>query len=228
MGKLRKLQGVLRDNGAMKVSLEELLPGGGKSLQARAGAMGAAGRGGAAGRAGGLAPTHRQRAEPASFPQSVTHWGLALRAAAVALAPQELLVEDAARVSELEAAHAACRAAAIDALLGRPRGTTAARAAASGSGGGGALPGDAAASEPRAGGGAEAADEFAGVERGAGAAKRRGKGGRAVAATVTASAVEGEEPEGPGEEPLWKRQLRQAAKDTFHRVRGPPGGGSGI
>jgi hypothetical protein len=36
MGKLRKLQGVLRDNGGLKVALEELLPGGGKSLQVRA------------------------------------------------------------------------------------------------------------------------------------------------------------------------------------------------
>ncbi|KIZ01849.1 hypothetical protein MNEG_6110 [Monoraphidium neglectum] len=188
MGKLRKLQAVLRDNGAVRVGMDELLPQkGGPSLQ-------------------------------------------------------EMMAADAARISELEAAHAAARAAAADALLSLPPGTTAARARAR-SGGGGLLArggGAGAEIQPAAGGGGGAAeheqedeeeqDEFSNVERYSAAAggvwRRRGGGKRAgkAASGVTVDAAAGDNSldgaggaEGEGE-PLWKLQMRQAAKDTLHRI----------
>ncbi|GBF95009.1 hypothetical protein Rsub_07510 [Raphidocelis subcapitata] len=136
-----------------------------------------------------------------------------------------MVAEDAVRISELEAAHAAARAAAIDAVLGLPPGTTAARARAAASGGGGAGSGGGCEIEPAdgsssslaaagAGGPVGEADEFADVVRGAGAGggrRARGNGGGEVAAAGGGGGA------GVVDEPLWKQQLRQAAKDTLHR-----------
>ncbi|KAI8471175.1 MAG: ankyrin repeat-containing domain protein [Monoraphidium minutum] len=140
LGKLRKLQAVLRDSGGLRLGIDELVPPGG---------------------AAGL---------------------------------QAAIADDAQRISELEAAHAAARAAAIDALLGQPAGSAAARARApnparrcgAAGAGGGVMRVDAAAGE-------DSQDGGGGVVAGGGG-------------------VDDEE------EPLWKRQLRQAAKDTAHRI----------
>lgn len=162
MGKLRKLQSVLRDNGGMKVALEDLLPGkGGATLQG-------------------------------------------------------LIAQDTIRIAELEEAHSLARAAAIDALLSLPPGTTAARAREGASGAAGPQGAD--------GGGKGRAedeeDEFAGVQRGGGkrGKEKSGAKGAGAAAAVRVEAAAGEEPDGGLEEPLWKRQMKQAAKDTLHRI----------
>lgn len=149
--------------------------------------------------------------------------------------PQDMISQDTQSISELEAAHAASRAAAIDVLLNLPPGTTAAKAGAGnrsrggGSSGiseiepaeggeGGGVAGGARGVGPGGAGGplGEDDDEFAGVERRGAKKKATGKG----AALVSAVAAGVEEREEDSGEPLWKRQLKQAAKDTFHRVGG--------
>jgi len=147
---------------------------------------------------------------------------------------QDLIAEDTQRIGELELAHAAARAAAIDALLSLPPGTTAAKSRAGAQRGGSAASCEiepvecdggaaAAGAKPKGAGvgvgGAkdDGDDEFADLKKKG--AKGVGRATRAMTAAEGAAAVEGEELAGESDEPLWKRQMRQAAKDTFHRVR---------